>query len=311
MSDRPNRVTIVEEGPREGFQSEPPGIPTADKIALVEALAGTGLRQIACCSFMNPERLPQMADAEAIAAGITRRPGTRYTGLWLNLRGLERARQTSIDLEGFLVGSASDTFGLRNNGKDRDGLLAEQRRMAVAYREAGIRPGPCYVFTAFGCNYEGAVPIANVIRAAAPLLDICRDAGETTPVLYLCDTVGHGNPDGVTRAVAAVRDRWPEVEVALHLHDTRGLGLANALAGLNLGVSRFDSSIGGLGGCPFAGNKAAAGNISTEDFAFLCEEMGIATGLDLDALIVCAQHAERIVGHPLPGRLMRAGRPRH
>ena len=208
------------------------------------------------------------------------------------------------------MASASETFGLRNNGRDREGLLAEQLRMAEAYGAAGIRPGPAYVFTAFGCNYEGAVPIENVLRAAAPLVEICQHAGNGAPVLYLCDTVGHANPDSVTRTVAAVRDRWPDVQVALHLHDTRGLGLANALAGLNVGVTRFDSSIGGLGGCPFAGNRAAAGNISTEDFAFMCEEMGIETGLDLDALVACAQSAEAIVGHPLPGRMMRAGRPK-
>lgn len=311
MSERPKRVMIVEEGPREGFQSEPPGIATADKIALIEALADAGLKQIACCSFVNPDRLPQMADAEAIATGIRRRPETRYTGLWLNLRGLERALRTPIDFEGFLLASASDTFGLRNNGRDRDGLLAEQFRMADAYKSAGKSPGPAYVFTAFGCNYEGAVPTANVLKAAEPLLEICRGAGQTEPVLYLCDTVGYANPDSVSRTVAAVRERWPQAQVALHLHDTRGLGLANALAGLNLGVTRFDSSIGGLGGCPFAGNKAAAGNISTEDFAFMCEEMGIETGLDIDALIECAILAERIVGRLLPGRLMRAGRPRH
>lgn len=310
MSDRPARVTINEEGPREGFQSEPPGIPTADKISLIEDLAGAGLGQIACCSFVNPERVPQMADGEEIARGIRRRSGTRYTGLWLNLRGFERALKTPLDFDGTLVGSASDTFGIRNNGRDRAGLEAEQARMAEAYRAAGVNLGPCYVFTAFGCNYEGPVAIENVLRTAKHLIDLCSSLGQPTPVLYLCDTVGHANPQTVSSAVGAVRERWPDIEVALHLHDTRGLGLANALAGLELGVARFDSSIGGLGGCPFAGNPAAAGNIATEDFAFMCEEMGIATGLDLDALIDCARRAEVIVGHPLAGRLMHAGKPR-
>ena len=310
MSDRPKRVTIIEEGPREGFQSEPPGIPIADKIALIEHLATAGLSQIACCSFVNPDRLPQMADAEAIAEGIRRVPGTRYTGLWLNQRGFERALRTQLDFNGLLVASASDTFGQRNNERDRTGLAAEQSQMADAYRHAGVTPGPCYVFTAFGCNYEGVVSLDNVLRAAESVLSLCWEAGQSAPILYLCDTVGYANPDSVTRTVAAVRERWPDVQVALHLHDTRGLGLANALAGLNLGVARFDASIGGLGGCPFAGNKAAAGNIATEDFAFMCEEMGIETRLNLDALIACAERAETIVGHALPGRLMRAAGPK-
>jgi hydroxymethylglutaryl-CoA lyase len=306
-ADMPTRVIVVEEGPREGFQSEPPGIATADKVRLIEALAEAGMPEISCGSFVDPQRVPQMADVEEIAARLRRRPGTRYFGLWLNERGFRRAQRTALDLSAIIVASASDTFLMRNNNRTRDASLADQRRMLAVYREAGLPSGPAYVFTAFGCNYEGDIPVARVVACVGDLMAVYAEHDLRPSVVYLCDTVGAANPRLVERVIDAVRDRWPAQPLALHLHDTRGIGMANVLAGLRLGVARFDASIGGLGGCPFAGNPAAAGNIATEDLVFLCEEMGIDTGVDLEALIDCARLAEVVVGHRLPGRTMNAG----
>jgi hydroxymethylglutaryl-CoA lyase len=309
MADLPRRIRICEEGPREGFQMEPPGIATGDKIRLIEALAETGLSDIACCSFVNDNRVPQMADAEAIVTGMTRRPGVRYTGLWLNTAGFDRAKATNLDLNGLIVASASETFGIRNNNRDRNGLRASQHELMAAYQAAGVDTIAGYVFTAFGCNFEGAIPIDKVIAGVEDVLAVTAEHGVPPEVVYLCDTIGAATPPLVERTIAAVRDRWPDLPIGLHLHDTRGIGMANALVGLQLGVARFDTSVGGLGGCPFAGNRAAAGNLCTEDLAYLCEEMGIETGIDIDALIEVAKLAETIVGHPLSGKLKQVGRP--
>lgn len=242
-------------------------------------------------------------------AGTHRRPGVRYTGLWLNRAGFERAEATGLDLNGLIVASASETFGVRNNNRDRAGMRDSQRDLMAAYTGAGVTTIASYVFTAFGCNYEGSISPDKVVGAVEDILAITTEAGIFPEVVYLCDTVGAATPVSVERAVATVRERWPDLALGLHLHDTRGIGMANALVGLRLGIDRFDTSVGGLGGCPFAGNRAAAGNLCTEDLAYLCEEMGIDTGIDLDALIDVANLAEAIVGHPLPGKLRQVGRP--
>ena len=294
MTDLPKRVEIQEEGPREGFQIEPGPIATADKIRFIEALAQTGLPKVQCVSFVNPRRVPGMADAEEVANSIRRKPGVQYTGLWLNLKGR-------------ILMSASETFSIRNSNKNTAETIDEQRRWLAAYRDAGIAVEWGSVMTAFGCNFEGAVPPSRVVETVATIMDLADEAGVTLKGVSFADTVGWATPVAVVRVIGAVRERWPDLETALHLHDTRGAGLANAYAGLRLGVTRFDSSCAGLGGCPFAGHKGAAGNICTEDLVFLCEEMGIETGVDLDALIDCAHMAEAIVGHPLPGKLMRGG----
>lgn len=298
---------VVEEGPREGFQIEPEVVPTERKVQLIESLAAAGLPEICCASFVSPTRLPQMADAEEIATRLKRRSGTRFTGLWLNEKGFDRARRTPLDLNALIVTSASETFLMRNNNRTREASLADQRRMLSIYSDAGLAPGPAYVFTAFGCNYEGDIPVATVVAAVRDLIDLYAEQGLTAPVVYLCDTVGAANPRLVAEVLAAVRGQWHDLELALHLHDTRGIGMANVLTGLQMGVRRFDSSIGGLGGCPFAGNRAAAGNVATEDLVFLLHEMGCETGIDLEALVECARLAEEIVGHPLPGRVMKGG----
>ncbi len=307
MSDLPARVWLQEEGPREGFQSEAL-VAVADKLRLVHALAETGLEQINCVSFVDPRRVPQMADAEAVAAGLQRRPGVRYTGIWLNGAGFERALASGLDLVPNVVCSVSDTFARRNNGCSAEDLVQRQSAMLARYRAAGMVLEAAHVFTAFGCHYEGPATPQQCLQRLAGLLDLCAAHGMAPHRVYLCDTVGAANPRQVRTLLDQARTRWPAQEFALHLHDTRGMGLANVLAGLQAGVQHFDTSVAGLGGCPFTGHRAAAGNVCTEDVALMCEEMGIPTGLDLDALAACARLAETIVGHALPGKFMKAGR---
>ncbi|MGE0808507.1 MAG: hydroxymethylglutaryl-CoA lyase [Burkholderiaceae bacterium] len=308
MADLPSSVEIHEEGPREGFQLEPPSITTAAKVQLIEALAETGLQHIACASFVNPKRVPQMADAQQIADTVRRKPGVRYTGMWLNESGFERALASTLQLSPNIVASASNEFSIRNNNCDSQGLLERQARLLEHYAAAGVALEAAHVFTAFGCYFEGRIGLPLVISRVDELLRLAAEHDTRPELVYFCDTIGAANPEQVRRTLGAARERWPDQAFALHLHDTRGMGLANALAGLQMGVRVFDTSIGGLGGCPFAGHRGAAGNISTEDFALMCEEMGIETGLDIDALLECAKLAESIVEHPLPARAFKAGR---
>lgn len=307
MSDLPNKVHIVEAGPREGFQIEKGPISTDDKIRFAEALAETGLEEVECISFVNPKRVPSMADAEEIAARIRRKPGVRYTGIWLNAKGLERAVASGIDLKGRLSASASEIFSLKNAGADLAEELARQRAYIPRYLELGLSDCWLSIMTAFGCNYQGDIAPEHVVEVIRLSRENVEALGARIVGVSLADTVGWATPVSIERLIGKVRETWPELGIKLHLHDTRGTGLANAYAGLKLGVQHFDSSCGGLGGCPFASHKGAAGNISTEDLVFMCEEMGIATGIDLEALIECARLAEEIVGHPLPGKVMRGG----
>lgn len=307
MSDIASHIEILEEGPREGFQSEPASIPTSAKVELIEALAETGLKEINCASFVSPKVMPQMADAEEIATSITRKPGVLYRGMWLSPGGFKRAVASGLDLMATISASASDTFLERNNRRTREEYLAQQGEMIDLFEEAGLDGGPLYVFTAFGCNYEGETSVQQVLDRTADLMDLLASRGRKAGHITLCDTIGGATPLDVQRKVGAVRERWPDQPVALHLHDTRGLGIACAAAGLELGVSRFDSSVGNLGGCPFAGNKAASGNLATEELALLCESMGAATGIDIDKLVEVVSLAEKIVGHPLPSKLAKVG----
>jgi hydroxymethylglutaryl-CoA lyase len=312
MASLPARVEIHEEGPREGFQIERPGFSIADRAALIEALADSGLKQIQVASFVSPKRVPQMADAAELFAAVRRRPGVRYTGLWLNEQGFERALATaSVDLVGGLFFYASDAFSRQNNGRGADEIAQEQRRWVARYRDAGLPIESAYVMTAFGCNIEGDISEEQLLRPLRFIAQLERDEGFRLGKLYLADTVGYGNPASVRRRVELAREVLPHARIGLHLHDTRGIGMANALAALEIGVDLFDASVAGLGGCPFCGNAhgGAAGNICTEDLVFLCESLGIATGIDLERLIEAARLAERIVGRRLDGRLMHSGVP--
>ena len=309
MSDLPAAVQITEEGPREGFQIEKGPIATANKIALIDALSQTGIDRIQIVSFVNPKNVPGMADAEDVVRGITPRPGVAYTALWLNEKGFQRALKFSDRLTntGTIQLSASEKFSIRNQNRTAAQQLAGQHAIVDMYKASGVPVERGSIMAAFGCNFEGDIPMSRLLTLTEQILEVTREHGVTLRYLTLADTMAWATPLAVKHAVGALRERWPELDVALHLHDTRGMAIANAYAGLEMGVTRFDSSVAGLGGCPFAGHQGAAGNICTEDLVFMCDELGIRTGIDLDALIECAKIAETIVGHPLSGSVMKGG----
>jgi hydroxymethylglutaryl-CoA lyase len=307
--DLPHRVEIIEEGPREGFQIEPGLIPTQRKIQLIETLGRTGLKSIQIASFVDPKRVPGWADADAVVAGYNPQPGIDYSAIWLNDKGFLRAVQHGgrLQLKPTILTSASSTFMVRNQGVDLFQNIEAQQKQINLYRKHGIAAKHAMVMAAFGCNFEGDITTEQVAAQIEVILDLAGRNGVELQQISLADTMGWGSPTRVKKLVDMARSRWPDMKFALHLHDTRGSGLANAFAGLLLGIDSFDTAVAGLGGCPFAGHREAAGNVCTEDFAFLCEEMGVSTGLDLDALLEAAHLAEDIVGHPLPGKLMRGG----
>lgn len=307
MFDLPKFVTIQEEGPREGFQIAKVPVSTEDKVRFIEALADTGIKKIDCISYVNPERVPGMADADEVARKIKKKSGVIYTGLWLNSKGFERAMALPLDMLGSIMVASSETFSQKNTGKTIEEAFADQRDTLQMYKTNNIPMGWGVVFTSFGCNYEGDIPISQLLDRFQRILDLAESEDVKLAGLYLADTVGWANPLDIQRRIGAVRERWPDERIGLHLHDTRGTGIANAFAALQMGVDQFDASCAGLGGCPFAAHKGAAGNICTEDFVFMCHEMGIETGIDLDKLIECAHMAEEIMGHPLPGKVMKGG----
>jgi len=308
MSDVPSVIHITEEGPREGFQFETSTIPTARKIEFVDALSQTGLEEINVVSFVNPKLVPGMADAEQVVQNIMMWPGVRYTGLWLNRRGFERALNTGrLSLEGNITLCGSDTFLARNQNRNAAEQTAEQHIMLDLYKEHNIPVTSGFIMAAFGCNFEGDVPVQRVARLVGEIIAIGTQHGVTVGAVTLADTMAWATPQSIKRVVGAVRDAHPHLAIGLHLHDTRGMGIANAFAGLEMGVAQFDASTGGLGGCPFAGHSGAAGNVCTEDLVFMCDEMGIRTGINLEALVECARLAEAIVGHPLSGSVMKGG----
>lgn len=308
MSDLPKRIHITEEGPREGFQFETRAIPTVRKVELIDALSDTGVAQIQVVSFVHPKYVPQMADAEGVVAGMTPREGVSYIGLWLNQRGLDRAIATGrLDLEGSIALTASPTFLARNQKRTLAENLASQREMAAAYKAAGIAITRGSVMAAFGCNFEGPIAVDRVVGQVQDIMDVAAEQGERIELMNFSDTMGWATPRGIRAVIGAVRDEYPDLPISLHLHDTRGMGIANAFAGLEMGVAHFDACVGGLGGCPFAGNRAAAGNVCTEDLVFLCQDLGIETGIDIERLCEAARLAEDIVGHPLPGAVKSGG----
>ena len=308
MWDYPKKVRINEVGVREGVQFEKTFIPTEKKIQLVDALSETGLPCIEVTSFVSPKWVPQMADSEEVSRGFKKVPGVQYTALYLNLKGLERAAAIGrYDLEGLIRVIASDTFSQKNTNKTIQETLAGLGEWIQKFKELGIPVTGGDIPAAFGCNYEGDVPPDTVVALAADLEQVLKAHGHALKHLTLADTMGWASPRQIQTLVGKMMERWPDLHLRLHLHDTRGPGLANALAALQMGVSDFDASVAALGGCPFGGHKAAAGNISTEDLVFMCQEMGIETGIDLERLIECANLAESIFGHELRGKVMKAG----
>ena len=291
-------ITIREVGTRDGIQSLGAFIETPQKVALLEALSDTGLRRIEATSFVNPKAVPQMADAAEVMARVRRRPGVKYEALVPNVHGAQDALAAGMDAV-LVVLMASEAFNRKNVRMSVHDSLTQ----AAAIRDVCSAAGtPCTgaIGTAFGCPYEGEVPEDHVFDLVQRYVDL----GFTE--LTLADTTGMANPVQIERVMASVLDRWGgRVAFGLHLHNTRGMGLANVVAGLRGGVTCFDASVAGIGGCPFA--PQAAGNISTEDTVHMLHEMGYTTGVDLERLIEVAQLAQRMLGRELPGQVMKAG----
>ena len=289
---KPAAVRIVEVGPRDGLQNEPSPIGTADKIAFVNALSDAGHRVIEVSAFVSPKWVPQMADAAEVFAGIARRSGTRYTALVPNLAGLQRAIAARVD-EIAVFAAASESFSRRNINQSIAESLEAYRAVCAAAKDAGL-PVRAYVSTAFGCPFEGAVAPSAVAGVSAALMEM--GAYEVA----VSDTIGIAHPGQVAPVVAAVAACVPLDRVALHFHDTRGTALANVLTALDLGVTTFDASAGGLGGCPYA--PGATGNLATEDLLYMLDGLGIDTGVSLDGVLAASRAIEEKLGHPLASR---------
>jgi isopropylmalate/homocitrate/citramalate synthase len=292
----PDRVAVVEVGPRDGLQNEPAVVGTADKIMFVDLLSAAGLPVIEVSSFVSPKRVPALADGAAVFAGITRRPGLRYAALVPNLSGLERAARAGVQ-EIAIFAAASETFSARNINRTIDGSLALYREVCARAAQQGMRVR-AYLSTAFGCPYEGDVPVSRVAELSASLIEM--GAFEVA----VSDTIGKAHPGQVVAVVEALARHVAVERIALHFHDTRGTALANVLAALDLGVATFDSSAGGLGGCPYA--PGAAGNLATEDLIFMLDGLGIETGVDLARVVAASRFIESQLGHALPSRYAQA-----
>jgi len=299
MSDLPKAVRIREVGPRDGFQNEPETIPTAEKIRLVDLLSSTGLKRLEVTSFVRPEVIPQLSDAEEVLAGVQRREGVSFSVLIPNERGLERAlglRDRFDEINVFV--SASETHNRKNVNRSIEESLDGLERTLASARGAGLR---CegVISTSFGCPYEGEVPPERVFAIAERLAAAgCAEIG-------FGDTTGMGNPRQVGEFFATALARLSGVELTAHFHNTRGQGLANVLAALEQGVESFESSFGELGGCPVP--PGATGNIASEDVVSMLHEMGVETGVDLLALIAASREAQKTLGRPLGSHVLTAG----
>ena len=309
MSDLPKFAEIHEEGPREGFQIEPGPISTVDKIKLIDALSRTGLKHIQACSFVNPRLVPGWADAEQVVEGFMAHEDVEYTGLYFNGNGLDRALafKDKLSISGSISLTESEGFTKKNLNRTHEENMSAMKRHVTSHLELGIPVNRIGIMAAFGCNYEGDISPDTVVQTLKDGMAIANETGAEITLFSLADTMGWAAPHRIEKVIGKVRSVWPNMDISLHLHDTRGLAIANAYAALKMGISRFDSTVGGLGGCPFAGQPKAAGNICTEELVLLCEELGISTGIDLDQLIEVGRLAEDIVGHQLPGELIHAG----
>jgi hydroxymethylglutaryl-CoA lyase len=292
----PRRVTIYEVGPRDGLQNESRSVPTADKVAFVDALSQTGLQAIEITSFVNPKWIPQLADASEVARRIQRRPGVRYSCLVPNKQGLDKALEAGMNEIAIFI-SASETHNKKNVNKSIAGTLAAFDELIPPARAAGVAVR-AYLSTAFGCPYEGDVDPARVVWLAKELR--ARGAFQ----LSISDTIGSGHPLLVRDVLQRVIAEIPVGELAVHFHDTRGTALANILIALELGISTVDSAIGGLGGCPYA--PGASGNVATEDVLNMLHGMGIETGVDLEALCAASSRIAGWVGHEMPSKYLKA-----
>jgi len=291
------RIEIVEVGPRDGLQSESQVLSTDRKVEFIRRLAAAGLSRIEVASFVNPKRVPQMADAEAVLSALGRPQGSRYIGLVLNRRGFERARAAGCTEVGMAI-AATESFSQRNQGCSVDEGIEAWLEIATLARAAGIR-AQITISTAFGCPFEGEVPVDRVREIAE------RVASGEPDEIAVADTIGVAVPTQVTAVMGALRASLPRVRLRAHFHNTRNTGLANAYAAVEAGVRALDASCGGIGGCPFA--PAATGNIPTEDLVYMLQRMGIETGVDLPALLETSRWLQEVLAHPVPGMVVKAG----
>jgi hydroxymethylglutaryl-CoA lyase len=296
LSDLPSRISVREVGPRDGLQNEDP-VPTEAKVELINRLSATGVERIEAVSFVRPEAIPQMADADVVWREIDHRAQVRYSALVPNLRGATRALDSGLtEIEA--VVSASDTHNRKNVNRSTAESLDDIAAIIDLAHARGAT-SQVIVSTAWGCPYEGDVPVSRVVQVAGRAVAAGADS------ISFGDTTGMATPRRVRELVGEFRSAYPQAQLNLHFHNTRGTGLANVLAALELGVADFDASVGGLGGCPYA--PGATGNIATEELIHMVEDMGVATGIDLDAMIDAAADAERIIGRQLPSQVLRAG----
>jgi hydroxymethylglutaryl-CoA lyase len=291
------RIHFNEVVTRDGFQIEPAFVPTDHKVALIDALSDCGFAKIEVTSFTSAKAIPMLRDAEEVMGRIRRVPGVEYTVLVPNVRGAERALESRAD-ELNLVMSTSETHNLANLRMSRE-RSADGLRAVIAMAQGRV-PVNVSLSTCFGCPMEGEVPQDEVIRWAD------RFAELGVRGLTICDTTGMAHPAQVERMTRALRDRFGGLQLTLHFHNTRGMGLANVLASVQQGIDRFDGSLGGLGGCPYA--PGASGNISSEDAIHMLQAMGYDTGIDLTRLLDAARRLPQIVGHTVPGQVAKAGR---
>jgi hydroxymethylglutaryl-CoA lyase len=296
VSDLPSRISLREVGPRDGLQNEDP-VPTDAKVELIDALSKTGVRRIEAVSFVHPKAIPQMADADEVWKRIHRSDSVRYSALVPNLRGAQRALDAGFN-EIEVVVSASDTHNRKNVNRSTEESLDDIAGLIASAHDAGATV-QVIVSTAWGCPYEGDVPVERVVAVAS------RAARDGADGISFGDTTGMATPSRVQRVVGEFRSSHADMPLNLHFHNTRGTGLANVLTALEMGVDDFDASVGGLGGCPYA--PGATGNVATEELVHMVEDMGVATGVDLEAMIDAAATAERIVGRTLPSQVLRAG----
>jgi hydroxymethylglutaryl-CoA lyase len=298
-AELPGAVEVNEVGPRDGFQAEETFLPTKRKVEIIDALSRTGVARVQVTSVVHPKAVPQLTDAEEVMGRIERVPGVRYTVLVPNLRGAERAVQMGADGWELML-SVTDSHSRSNANRSTEEALEGMEPVVALARQNGVEEVTGAMATALGCPFEGKVPFERVLYVA----EAYRAMGVRH--VSVADTVGVADPRLVFETMAGLKEKLPDVGFALHLHNTRGMALANVLAALQAGVTEFDSSVGGLGGCPFA--PGATGNVSTEDLVHMLDLMGVRSGVDLDAVLDVAREVKEVVGHPLESAVARAGK---
>ena len=297
-AQRPRRVRIVEVGPRDGLQNEAAAIPTNVKVRFVDLLSEAGFNWIEVTSFVHPRAVPQMADADEVFRAIGKKPGVRYVALVPNPRGLDRALAAGVEDIALFV-AATESFSRANINRSIEQSLEDAHQVTTASRRAGARVR-AYISVAFGCPYEGPVSPARVLPVAERLFELGAEE------VVLGDTIGVATPSDVSRLMDVLLPLAPADRWGMHFHDTRGMALANVMASLDVGLSHFDSSAGGLGGCPFAG-PGAAGNVATEDLLYLLDGVGVEHRVDLDRVLEASRFIVDAVGHPLTSKVYQAG----